>query len=198
MPFIVTEYKRCQSHPNSIQPGDTGNCYKQFKVMLCNLVSIHHSPRPVEYPKACRQHQDRLNRLLWLGTHSQQLPHADPPLSSMSHQHSALNNLCRCSHETNEIRYCKIMWQPQMLSSTRLWCLNDWFNKNHTIRCIIKRFNEYRRTNTPMRPSSFNTFLKQMTSSEDLQDYPDWTYLNTFGAYETCGPPTQESKISWP
>ena len=43
MPFIVTEYKRCQFHPNSIQPWDTGNCYKQFKMMSYDLVSIHHS-----------------------------------------------------------------------------------------------------------------------------------------------------------
>ena len=70
--------------------------------------------------------------------------------------------------------------------------------QNHAIQCIMKRFNECRRTNTSMWPSSFNTFWKQMTSSDNLQDYPDWTYLNTFGAYETCGPPTQESKTSWP
>ena len=31
MPFIVREYKRCQSHPNSIRPVDTGNCYKKFQ-----------------------------------------------------------------------------------------------------------------------------------------------------------------------
>ena len=125
MLFIVTEYKRCQSHPNSIQPGDTGNCYKQFKVMPCNLVSIHHSLPPVEYHKEYRQHQDKLNHLLWLSTCSHQLPRADPPSSSMSPQHSALNSPHRCSHKTNGIRYCRIMLQLQMLSSTRLLCSNN-------------------------------------------------------------------------
>ena len=32
----------------------------------------------------------------------------------------------------------------------------------------------------------------------DLQDYLDWTYQNTFGVYKTCGPPTLENKTSWP
>ena len=50
---------------------------------------------------------------------------ADSPSSSMSPRHSALNSPCRCSCETNEIRYCRIMWQPQMLSSTRSLFLND-------------------------------------------------------------------------
>ena len=124
MPFIVTEYKRCWFHPSSIQPGNIGNCYKQFKMMPYDLVSTHHSLQPVEYPKAYRQHKGRLNHLLWLSTHSHQLPHTDPPLSSMSHQHSALNNLRRCSHEKNAIRYCRITLQLQMLSSISLLCLN--------------------------------------------------------------------------
>ena len=64
--------------------------------------------------------------------------------------------------------------------------------------CIMKRFNECKRTSIFMWPLSFNTSLKQMKSFDDLQVYPDWTYLNTFGAYETCGPPTPESKTSWP
>ena len=55
---------------------------------------------------------------------SHQLPRADPPLSSMSRQHSALNSLCRCSHKTNAIRYCRTMLQLQTLSSIRLLCLN--------------------------------------------------------------------------
>ena len=62
--ITVTEYKRCQSHPNYIRPGHTGNCYKQSKVMLCDLVSIHHSLPPVECHKEYRQHQDKLNHLL--------------------------------------------------------------------------------------------------------------------------------------
>ena len=124
MPFIVTEYKRCRFHPSSIQPRDTGNCYKQFKMMPYDLVSTHHSLRPVEYPKAYRQHQARLNHLLWLSTCSHHLPRADPPLSNMSHQHSALNNLRRCSHGMNAIRYYRTMLQPQMLSSIRLLFLN--------------------------------------------------------------------------
>ena len=57
-------YKRCRLHPSSIQPGDTGNCYKQFKMMPYDLVSTHHSLQPVGYPKAYRQHQGRLNHLL--------------------------------------------------------------------------------------------------------------------------------------
>ena len=124
MPFIVTEYKRCQFHPSFIQPGDTGNCYKQFKMMPYDLVLTHHSLRTVEYPKAYRQHQGRLNHLLWLCTCSHHLPRADPPLSNMNHHHSALNNLCRCSHRMNAIRYCRTTWQPQMLSSIRLLFLN--------------------------------------------------------------------------
>ena len=106
--------------PKLFQPGDTGNCYKQFKMMPYNLVSTHHSLQPVGYPKAYRQHQGRLNHFLWLSTHSHQFPHADPPLSNMSHHHSALNNLCRCSHGTNAIRYCRTTRQLQMLSSIRL------------------------------------------------------------------------------
>ena len=43
--------QKMQSHPNYIRPGDTGNCYKQSKVMLCDLVSIHHSLPPVECHK---------------------------------------------------------------------------------------------------------------------------------------------------
>ena len=124
MQFIVTGYKRCRFHPSFIQPGDTGNCYKQFKMMLYDLVSTHHSLRPVEYPKAYRQHQARLNHLLWLSTHSHHLPRADPPLSNMNHHHSALNIPCRCSHGTNTTRYSKTTWQPQMLSSIRLLFLN--------------------------------------------------------------------------
>ena len=48
-----------------------------------------------------------------------------PPSSSMRPRHSALNSPRRCSCETNKIRYCRIMWQPQMLSSTRSLCSND-------------------------------------------------------------------------
>ena len=33
---------------------------------------------------------------------------------------------------------------------------------------------------------------------DDLLAYPDWTYQNTFGVYETCGLPTPENKTSWP
>ena len=54
-----------------------------------------------------------------------QLPCADPPSSSMSPRHSPLNNPHGCSRETSKIRYCRIMWQPQMLSSTRSLCLNS-------------------------------------------------------------------------
>ena len=124
MQFIVTGYKRCRFHPSFIQPGDTGNCYKQFKMMLYDLVSTHHSLQPVKYPKAYRQHQVRLNHLPWLSTHSHHLPSADPPLSNMNYHHSALNNPRRCSHGTNTIRYCRTTWQPQMLSSIRLLFLN--------------------------------------------------------------------------
>ena len=56
--------QKCQSHPNYIWPGDTGNYYKQFKVMPCDLVSIHHSLPPVERHKEYRQHQGKLNHLL--------------------------------------------------------------------------------------------------------------------------------------
>ena len=40
--------------------------------------------------------------------------------------------------------------------------------------------------------------LQHILEADDLQVYPDWTYLNTFGVYETCGLPTPESKTSWP
>ena len=43
---------------------DTGNCYKQSKVMPCNLVSTHHSFPPVECHKEYLQHQDKPNHLL--------------------------------------------------------------------------------------------------------------------------------------
>ena len=52
--YAIYSDKKCQSHPNYIRPGDTGNCYKQFKVMLCDLVSIHNSLPPVE----CHKEQD--------------------------------------------------------------------------------------------------------------------------------------------
>ena len=116
--------KRCRFHPSFIQPGDTGNCYKQFKMMPYNLVSTHHSLRPVKYPKAYRQHQDRVNHLLWLSICSRHLPPVDPPLSNMNHHHSALNNLCRCSHGTNAIRYCRTTLQPPILLSIRFLFLN--------------------------------------------------------------------------
>ena len=35
----------------------------------------------MKYPKAYRQHQDRVIHLLWLSISSHHLPHADPPLS---------------------------------------------------------------------------------------------------------------------
>ena len=110
--------------PKLYSAWDTGNCYKQFKMMPYGLVSTHCSLRPVKYPKAYRQHQDRVNRLLWLSIHSHHLPPVDPPLSNMNHHHSALNNLCRCSHGTNAIRYCRTMLQPPMLFSIRLLSLN--------------------------------------------------------------------------
>ena len=110
--------------PKIIQPGDTGNCYKQFKMIPYDLVSTHHSLQPVKHPKAYRQHQDRVDHLLWPSTCSHHLPHADPPLSNMNHHHSALNNLHGCSHGMNAIRYCRTMLQPPMLLSIRLLCLN--------------------------------------------------------------------------
>ena len=50
--------------PKLYWPGDTGNYYKQFKVMPCDLVSIHHSLPPVECHKEYQQHQGKLNHLL--------------------------------------------------------------------------------------------------------------------------------------
>ena len=64
MPFTVTEYRRCQSHTNYIWPGDTGNCCTPYRMMLYNLVSIHHSLPPMECHKEYRQYQDKLNHLL--------------------------------------------------------------------------------------------------------------------------------------
>ena len=50
--------------PKLIQPGDTGNCCTQSKVMLYDLVSIHRSLPPVECHKEYQQYQDKLNHLL--------------------------------------------------------------------------------------------------------------------------------------
>ena len=81
---------------------------------------------------------------------------------------------------------------------------NAVFNKVAVFECLIQQephnalyYEEVQRVQKNQQ-ASFNTSLKQMTSSDDLQVYPDWTYLNTFGVYETCSPPTPESKTSWP
>ena len=72
------------------------------------------------------------------------------------------------------------------------------FSRNPTTQCTMKKCNEFRKTNTSTWPSNSSTFWKQMTNSNEPQDYPDWTYPNIFGVCETCGPPTQGSKTSWP
>ena len=56
MPFTATEYRRCQSHPSYIQPGDTDNCCTQSRVILYDLVSIYHSFPPVECHKRYQQY----------------------------------------------------------------------------------------------------------------------------------------------
>ena len=50
------------------------------------------------------------------------------------------------------------------------------------MQCTMKKGNEVRKTNTSTWPSNSSTFWKQMTISDKPQDYPDWTYLNIFGA----------------
>ena len=58
MPFTVTKYRKCQSHPNCIQRGDTDNCCTSYRVMLSDLVSIHRSLQLVECHKRHRWYQD--------------------------------------------------------------------------------------------------------------------------------------------
>ena len=163
--------------------------------MPYNLVSTHRSLRPVKYPKAYRQHQDRVNHLLWLSICSHHLPHADPPLSNMNHHHSALNNLHRYSHGTNAIRYCRTTLQPQILLLTRLLFLKVESNRNLTMRYTTRRSNVCKRTSISTSRLSYNTSLKQMISLDALQDYQEWTYRNTFGVYKTCGPPTPGTRL---
>ena len=50
----------------------------------------------------------------------------------------------------------------------------------------MKRFNECKRTSISTWSLSFNTSLKQMTSFNNLQVYPDWTYWNTFGVMRSA------------
>ena len=61
---VYSERIQKMSHPNYIWPGDTGNCCTQYRMMLYDLVSIHHSLPPVECHKEYRQCQDKLNHLL--------------------------------------------------------------------------------------------------------------------------------------
>ena len=166
--------------------------------MPYNLVSTHHSLQPVKYPKAYRQHQDRVNYLLWLSIHGHHLPPVDPPLSNMNHHHSALNNLRRCSPGMNAIRYYRTMLQPPMLFSIRLLFFEHLIQQEPHNALYYEEVQCVQKTSISMLRSSFNTSLKQMTSLDDLQDYLDWTYQNTFGVYETCGLPTPENKTSWP
>ena len=94
--------------------------YRQLLQMIQNDAIRFGVNSPVKYPRTYGQHQDRVNYLLWLSTCGHHLPRADPPLSNMNHYHSALNNLCRCSHRMNAISYCRTMLQLPMLFSIRL------------------------------------------------------------------------------
>ena len=166
--------------------------------MPCILVSIHLNPQPAKHLTVRNQPQDRVNHLAWPHMHHGHHHHAGPLLSSMSHHPSVLNFPHRCSPKLNTDRYFKIMLQLQMLLLTRLLFLKVEFNRNLTMHYTTRKSNMCKRTSISTLRLNYNTSLKQMTSLDALQDYPDWTYWNTFGVYKTCGLLTPGNRILWP
>ena len=71
-------------------------------------------------------------------------------------------------------------------------------NRNLTMHYTTRNPNVCKRTSISRLQLNYNTSLKLMTSLDALQNYPDWTYQNTFGVSETCGPPIPGNRILWP